>query len=164
MCCRAILWRELSAFCIMMVSITQQTDMKNLGMLILVVGLALGGYSLFMDVSIDVPARAFGYGIDTPAMQVANLDRMAQRQNLLIFSGILSVVGAILLGFGSTHLAQSHAHKQEVPRKATSSEEDQELRDARLSEPQTISICPKCRHMGNGDDAACGRCGAPLQV
>lgn len=64
----------------MMVSITQQTDMKNLGMLILVGGLALGGYSLFMEVSIDVAARDFGDGIDTLAMQVANLDRMAQRQ------------------------------------------------------------------------------------
>lgn len=136
--------------------------MKNLGMLILVVGLALGGYSLFMDVSIDVPARDFGYGIGTPAMQVANLDRMAQRQNFMIFSGILSVVGAILLGFGSNQSAQAPALKPEAPRKATSSEEDKELRDARPSKPQTVSICPKCRHMGEGDDTACGRCGAQL--
>lgn len=138
--------------------------MKNLGMLILVVGLALSGYSLFMDVSIGVPARDFGYGIDTPAMRVANLDRMAQRQNFMIFSGILSVVGAILLGFGSIQSVQSRARKPEAPRKATSSEEDQELPDALSSKPQTVSICPKCRHMGDGDDVACGRCGAQLSV
>lgn len=138
--------------------------MKNLGMLVLVVGLALGGYSLFMDVSIDVPARDFGYGVGTPALQVANLDRMAQRQNFMIFSGILSVVGAILLGFGSIQSAQSRARRPEALRKATSSEEDQELPDARSSEQQTVSICPKCRHMGDGDDIACGRCGAQLPV
>ncbi|MGF6116676.1 hypothetical protein ABIE30_000656 [Janthinobacterium lividum] len=138
--------------------------MKNLGMLVLVVGLALGGYSLFMDVSIDVPARDFGYGVGTPAMQVANLDRMAQRQNFMIFSGILSVVGAILLGFGSIHSVQSPARRPEAPREATSLEEDLELKGARSSKPQAVSICPKCRHMGEGDDIECGLCGEQLQV
>ena len=147
-----------------MVSITHQADMKNLGVLILVVGLALGGYSLFMDVSIDVPARDLGHGIDTPAMRVANVDRMAQRQNVMIFSGILSVVGAILLGFGSIQSVQSRARKPEAPRKAMLSEEGREFPDARSSKPQTVSICPKCRHMGGGDDVACGRCGAQLSV
>lgn len=154
--------------------------MKNFGMLILVVGLALAGYSLAMDVSVDVPARNFGYGVATPAMQVANMDKMAQRQNLMVFSGILSVVGAILLGFGSMQSMsrQMPVHTPIAPRAPmsperaptsperapTPPEEDMERRAALKSGPKIVSICPKCRHMGNGYDVACGRCGAQLEA
>jgi len=75
--------------------------MKFFGILILLVGLALGVYALNMKVSVDVESRDFGYGIRTPAMSVANVTLMEQRQNLLIFSGVLAVVGAILTGFAS---------------------------------------------------------------
>ena len=152
--------------------------MKNFGMLILVVGLVLGGYSLAMDVSVDVPARNFGYGVATPAMQVANMDKMSQRQNLMVFSGILSVVGAILLGFGSMQSMsrQMPVHTPLAPRPPASLErspaspertptppqEDMERRTTLKSGPKIVSICPKCRHMGNGYDVACGRCGAQL--
>ena len=145
--------------------------MRNLGILILLVGLVLGSYSLAMDVSVDVPARDFGYGIATPAMQVANVDKMAQRQNFMIFSGILSVVGAILLGFGSMQPVsrQMPAPTPMAPRAPTSPElapsspeDDKERQATSVSGPKIISICPKCRHMGNGYDVACGRCGAPL--
>lgn len=145
--------------------------MKNLGILILLVGLSLGGYSLAMDVSVDVPARDFGYGVATPAMQVANMDKMAQRQNLMVFSGILSVVGAILLGFGSLQSMsrQMPVHTPIAPRAPispdrapTPPEEDKERRATSISGPKIVSICPKCRHMGNGYDVTCGRCGAQL--
>ena len=168
--------------------------MKNLGMLILVVGLALGGYSLAMDVSVDVPARDYGNGITTSAMQVANVDKMAQRQNFMIFSGILSVVGAILLGFGSLQpiFRQMPVRTPEAPRAPmspepapmspapapmspepaptspepapTSPEDGKERRATSTSGPKIVSICPKCRHMGNGYDVACGRCGTQLGV
>lgn len=138
--------------------------MKNLGIAILIVGLLLGGYSLTMDVSVDVPSRDFGYGINTPAMKVANVDKMAQRQNFMVFSGILSVVGAILLGFGSMQ-----------PRPVAKNPTDRDIPEsdpAKVSEEkpvqgsgsQSISICPKCRHMGDGDDTVCGRCGANLSA
>lgn len=136
--------------------------MKNLGILILLVGLSLGGYSLAMDVSVDVPARNFGYGIATPAMQVANIEKMAQRQNFMVFSGILSVVGAILLGFGAMQSTRPPVRTPEAPRAPTSPDEDKEWLDALIAGPQTFSICPKCKHMGGEDDAACGRCGAAL--
>lgn len=138
--------------------------MKNLGIAILIAGLLLGGYSLAMDVSVEVPSRDFGYGINTPAMKVANVDRMAQRQNFMVFSGILSVVGAILLGFGSMQprpVAEKSAD-QDIP------ESDQakaaEEKPVQVTGPQSISICPKCRHMGGGDDTVCGRCGADLSA
>ena len=40
-------------------------------------------------------------------MAVANVDRMAQRQNFLIFGGALAVAGAILIGFSSSRPAPS---------------------------------------------------------
>lgn len=139
--------------------------MKNLGILILVSGLALGLYSVSMDVSVSVAARDFGYGIQTPAMEVANLDKMSQRQNFMIFSGILSVVGAILVGFASTQPRKEPI--EPVPSDATppSVDEHREFMDRLLASPNTpgsFSICPKCRHMGGGNDAECGRCGTPF--
>lgn len=138
--------------------------MKNLGILILVAGLALGLYSISMDVSVSVAARDFGYGIKTPAMEVANLDKMSQRQNFMIFSGILSVVGAIFLGFASMQPKEQMAS---APVEATPSaiDEHREFMDKLLASPNTpgsFSICPKCRHMGSGDDVTCARCGAKL--
>lgn len=147
--------------------------MKNLGIVILVFGLALAGYSLTMDVSVDVPARDYGNGIATPSMQVANMDKMAQRQNLMVFSGILSVVGAILLGFGSMQSTpkQMPVHRPIAPRAPMSPErmpplpeESREPQAAVKSGPKIVSICPKCRHMGNGYDVVCGRCGAQLEA
>lgn len=81
--------------------------MKTFGAILLAGGLLLGGFALNMDVSVQVPARDFGYGIRTPAMAVANVDRMAQRQNFLIFGGMLAVAGAILIGFSSSRPAPS---------------------------------------------------------
>jgi hypothetical protein len=75
--------------------------MKFFGILILVVGLALSVFALNMKVNVEVESRDLGYGVRIPAMSVANVNLMEQRQNLLIFSGVLAVVGAILTGFAS---------------------------------------------------------------
>lgn len=139
--------------------------MKALGIIILAFGLMLGGYALNMDVSVHVPAQDFGYGIKTPEATVANIDKMAQRQNLLIFSGVLAVVGAILTGFASMRPAAPVPAPVQL-------REGEGLLDF-LNEkpvakapaaPSSVSICPKCRSMGGGDDAECGRCGAALHV
>lgn len=79
--------------------------MKYFGILTLLAGLGLGIFALNMKVNVDVEARDFGYGIRMPAMSVANVNLMEQRQNLLIFSGVLAVVGAILTGFASMRQA-----------------------------------------------------------
>ncbi len=75
--------------------------MKAIGLMLLIAGLALGVYALTMEVSVHVPAQNLGYGIRMPAADIANVDRMAQRQNLTIFAGVLAVVGAVLIGFAS---------------------------------------------------------------
>ncbi|QOY96362.1 hypothetical protein IM543_11380 [Massilia sp. UMI-21] len=139
--------------------------MKELGIAILVAGLLLGGYALNMDVSVHVPAQDFGYGIRTPAADVANIDRMAQRQNLLIFSGVLAVVGAILTGFASMRpAALAPAPVQLREGEGLLDFLDEKPAPKVANAPSAVSICPKCRSMGGGDDTECGRCGAALQA
>lgn len=139
-------------------SLFQGETMKFFGILTLLAGLALGGYALTMNVGVEVPARDFGYGIKTEAMEVANVDKMAQRQNFLIFSGILSVVGAILVGFGSmapkTVAAPAPPPADPLP--------ELEAQPKPAGNPTTVTICPKCRHMGDGDSLLCKRCSHPL--
>ena len=132
--------------------------MKLIGIVILALGLLLGGRALTMDVGVDVPARDFGYGVATPAMRVANVDLITQRQNYLIFSGILAVVGAILTGFASM---------QPAARRKTAEPSGPKLDDQMdppapnfPASPNSVSICPKCRSMGSGDLTSCARCGA----
>jgi hypothetical protein len=134
--------------------------MKLIGIIILVAGLLLGTRALTMDVGVDVPERDFGYGVATPAMRVANIDLMTQRQNYLIFSGILAVVGAILTGFASMRpsvpvSASETSNPALPPAKASVARET-------ATTPASVSICPKCRSMGPGDIANCGRCGAEI--
>jgi hypothetical protein len=131
--------------------------MKIFGILILAVGLILGGYALTMSVSIDVSAQDIGDGIKLPAIQVANLDRMAQRQNLMIFSGILAVVGAILTGFASMRQVATAPING-----ALEGESEAVWRVEGALDQTSVSICPKCRHMDSGDAIECGRCGAAI--
>jgi hypothetical protein len=143
--------------------------MKFFGILILLAGLALSVFALNMKINVDVESRDFGYGVRTPAMSVANMDLMEQRQNLLIFAGVLSVVGAILTGFASMQPA-APAPVPVVLKEGEGlldflNEIDSmpEKRTAKsLTEPIAASICPQCRSMGSGDEIECGRCGAAL--
>jgi ribosomal protein L40E len=140
-------------------------SMKAIGIIILVAGLILGGFALNMDVSVHVPAQDFGYGIRTPEASVANLDKMAQRQNFLIFSGVLAVVGAILTGFASTRSAIAPPDSE--PGTATQRSEllaflDEEPAQTASPNPTSVSICPKCRSMGPDEATNCGGCGAAL--
>ncbi|MCA1857423.1 hypothetical protein LE190_16035 [Massilia oculi] len=145
--------------------------MKAIGIVILVAGLALGAFAISMDVSVHVPPQDFGYGIRTPAADVANVDKMAQRQNFLIFSGVLAVVGAILTGFASMRPTAPASEPVQL-------REDEGLLDflneidaypgTRTAkapvETAAVSICPKCRSMVSDDDAECRRCGDALQA
>lgn len=79
--------------------------MKNLGIAMLALGMALALYAMNMDVSVKVESQYLGFGLKTPEMKVANLDRISQRQNTLIMGGLLAIVGAILTGVGT--LSQS---------------------------------------------------------
>jgi hypothetical protein len=137
---------------------TSRNGMKAIGIIILAIGLALGAYALTMNVGVDVPKRDFEFGVSTPAMRVANIDRITQRQNYMIFSGILSIVGAILLGFASM------APKANQKASATEGSPLPQLESAAPASQTSVSICPNCRHMGSGQDAVCERCASPLTI
>jgi hypothetical protein len=138
-------------------------SMKAVGILILVAGLAMGAFALNMDVSVHVPAQDFGYGVRTPEATVANLDKMAQRQNFLIFSGVLAVVGAILTGFASMRPATTPTGPA-PERSELLAFLDETPTPPPGTEPSAVSICPKCRSMGAGDAVECQRCGNALQI
>jgi hypothetical protein len=133
--------------------------MKVIGILILAAGLLLCGYALNMDVGVDVPAHDYGDGISTTATRVANVDRMAQRQNLVILGGFLSLAGAVLAGFASmrpNRPAQAVADQAETAAPLSSSV------PSSSDGPISISICPSCRHHGDGAAVECARCGVSL--
>jgi len=139
--------------------------MKFFGILILVVGLALSVFALNMKVNVEVESRDLGYGVRIPAMSIANVNLMEQRQNLLIFSGVLAVVGAILTGFASMRPAAPAP----VPVVLQEGEglldfSNEKPAAAAITDSSSVSICPKCRSMGGGDDVECSRCGAALQA
>lgn len=126
--------------------------MKFAGIVILTIGLLLAIFSLFMDTTVAVAARDYGYGVSSPNMRVSNIDLISKRQSYLNFSGILSVVGAILVGFSSISKAQ---REKPVPSPVV------DVVDNIPSGPTSVSvsICPKCRYMGAGDAPSCNRCG-----
>jgi len=137
--------------------------MKYFGILLLLAGLGLGIFALNMKVNVDVEARDFGYGIRTPAMSVANVNLMEQRQNLLIFSGVLAVVGAILTGFAS--MRPTTPASAPVALKEGEGLLDfltEKPADPAVAERPVASVCPKCHSVGGGDDVKCERCGAEL--
>ncbi|MDH6157405.1 hypothetical protein [Janthinobacterium sp. CG_23.4] len=130
--------------------------MKITGIVILVCGLVLSVFALFMDTTVSVKKRDYGYGVTSPAMEVSNIDLIAKRQGFLIFSGMLSVVGAILVGFGSIS-KPSNSKEAEV-------EEGETQHDLPISGPtsSSVSICRNCHCMGAGDAVECHRCGEPF--
>jgi ribosomal protein L40E len=133
-------------------------SMKAIGIIILAAGLILGGFALNMDVSVHVPSQDLGYGMRIPEATVANLDKMAQRQNFLIFSGVLAVVGAILTGFASMRPAVTPSGPAPA-RSELLAFLDKTPAPPADAEPSAVSICPKCRSMGAGDAVECRRCG-----
>jgi len=68
--------------------------MKLFGIIILIVGIILGIYAFSMETSVEVNYRGYSYGLPN---RVSNLSLMNKQRNLLIFSGILSLTGLIII-------------------------------------------------------------------
>jgi hypothetical protein len=118
--------------------------MKLIGILLLLAGLLLGGRALTMDVGVEMSAPSFGV-----SLRVANIDLMTQRQNYLIFSGILSVVGAILIGFASIR-----------PTSLQATHEEQDNTSALLPAATAVSDCPYCKAKDQAGRERCSICGS----
>ena len=132
--------------------------MKFAGIVILTAGLVFAIFSLFMDTTVAVAARDYGYGVSSPDMRISNIDLISKRQSYLIFSGILSVVGAILVGFSS--ISKAAQREESLPSPVV--EASNSIPSGATS--VSVSICPKCRYMGAGDAPSCNRCGETFPV
>lgn len=136
--------------------------MKVLGLILMCFGLVLGAYSMTLDVLVSAPAQDLGYGVHIPAVTVANADKMAQRQNLLIFSGVLAVCGALLAGFGA--MGQRGDAVVRIAAESPAEAQDVQPRERQGSGPVSMYICSSCRHTGQAydDTTVCERCGSDL--
>lgn len=130
--------------------------MKILGVVLLVGGLLMGVFAMTMDVAVSVPAKNYGYGISTPEMQVANVDRMEQRRNFTILSAALIVGGVLLIGFASVATKTNSDQQNRAMTPDQPSEEVAEKEPAAFS--GGVAICPECRSMYPDTQKAC-RCG-----
>ena len=75
--------------------------MKELGILLILAGVVLGGFAYSMDTTVTTDSRNFGYGISIPSMTINNLGLMEERRNKLMIAGVLVLVGAIFTALSS---------------------------------------------------------------
>lgn len=136
--------------------------MKIIGIVFLVCGLVVGAFALAMNVGVDVPPTSIAGEFKAPAMQVANVELMARKQNFLTVSSTLSIVGAILIGFATLAPATQPVTDFNVTPAAIQAAST--IPELKPTQTTSVSICPKCRHMGSGDATACARCGAELDA
>ena len=68
--------------------------MKPFGIIILIIGIIIGIYALSMDTSVKVNYGGNSYGMPE---RVNNLGLMNKKQNLLIVSGLMSLIGIIMI-------------------------------------------------------------------
>lgn len=96
--------------------------MKQMGLLLVVLGLIGGAAAFSMDVSVEAGGERFGSGafaITIPKTRVNNLGLMEDRRNYMAASGLAVLAGVILFGFGSLQQTASVASvKEPVPEKS----------------------------------------------
>jgi uncharacterized membrane protein len=85
--------------------------MKNIGVLLIFCGVVLGLYALTMDTSVEVN-YPMGNNMGLPN-RVNNIGLLSDKQNYLIFGGILSVTG-LLLYFSKPKPSENIADENET--------------------------------------------------
>jgi hypothetical protein len=78
--------------------------MRNLGIVLIVVGIIWAIVAFNMDTTVTTGAETYGsgeYAIKVPSVTVNNLGLMERRRNNLMFAGLAILVGVVLVGFGS---------------------------------------------------------------
>jgi hypothetical protein len=107
--------------------------MKNLGIILLIIGIGLAVYALSMDTSVQVDyPMGNDYGLPE---RVNNIGLMNDKQNYLIFGGLLTVVGIFMAVSGG---------KSEKANAITTTDDNKK--------------CPQCAEMVKAEARICRFC------
>lgn len=85
--------------------------MKPFGTILLIVGIILGIYSVTMDTTVQVHYSYYSYGLPE---RVHNIGLMNTQRNCLVISGILDIVGVILVTRKSTKVTGDSIESKET--------------------------------------------------
>lgn len=113
--------------------------MRSLGIILLLVGIIWGGVAFNLPTTIKTPNQSVGVGelqIPIPSMEVYNLDLADRRKTQLLISGVVTILGAILLGFSSV--------------------------GSRSSPSGGLKKCPFCAEFVKSEALFCKHCGKEL--
>jgi len=122
--------------------------MRIFGFILIGLGVLLGIYALTMDVSIRVPGESTKF-------EIANIERLLQRLNFIVISGVLCVIGSLFVGFHSLQAPPEMI----VDVAGADIVADESSDRVSANGPVSVSICSYCKFMGSGTDESCTRCG-----
>lgn len=82
--------------------------MKNIGILLVIIGIVGLLWSSTIDTTVKVEDKNYGYGIKTEDMRVHNIGLMNEKQNYIILSSIILLSGVIMTSISSLHKTESN--------------------------------------------------------
>jgi len=122
-------------------------SMRAIGIVLLIVGVIVGIVALSMNTTVTTKPETIG-GIEIPSQTVNNLGLMDDRRNTLIVSGLVVVVGVILLAVGSLQRASLAASTDGS--------------DTRTRRRANTKKCPYCAEDIMAQAVVCRYCGRDL--
>lgn len=114
--------------------------MKDLGIVLLVIGIVWAVVAFNMQTTITSPSQSFGsgdYKIQTPQVTVNNIGLMDRRRNHLMFAALTILAGVVFIGFGTV------AKKPQ-------------------DESSNLVTCPYCAELVKAEAVVCKHCGRDI--
>lgn len=91
--------------------------MKNFGVLLIIVGLIFAFFAFSMDTSVEVGGEVIGegeYSITVPVQRVNNLGLMNEKQNYIMGSGLMILIGVLLFIFAKKEHIEEKKNINEI--------------------------------------------------
>lgn len=76
------------------------SGLSVLGWLLLIGGLIGLGYGMTIDTTVETGGEHLGFGVTIPRQRIHNVGLMNEKQNTLIVSGVIALVGVVLVFAG----------------------------------------------------------------